>query len=196
MRPKNHQEEKNNTATYRAFFAIDLPMEIKAQLAELTNNLHKLPQFKNLKWTSAENLHITLRFLGNITQKQQKCLVTKIKSTLKTIVSFKITMATLVPFPTAESPHVLSIKPEPTDLLLRLALAIDHAACACDLPADNKPFVPHLTLSRLGDNKLPRLEKIEFAQIEFPADSVCLFKSEPEKGKSKYTLMEKFPLVG
>ncbi|HUM35199.1 MAG TPA: RNA 2',3'-cyclic phosphodiesterase, partial [Candidatus Saccharicenans sp.] len=54
----------------RAFIAIDLTAEIKNNLAVLVNHLK--PLAKNIKWTARENYHLTLKFLGEISESEME----------------------------------------------------------------------------------------------------------------------------
>ena len=70
--------------TFRAFWAVDFSEEVKDQLLELMARLREKysKEFEQVRWTKRENLHITLRFLGNITVAQYQAMTEKITQQL------------------------------------------------------------------------------------------------------------------
>jgi RNA 2',3'-cyclic 3'-phosphodiesterase len=175
---------------FRAFFAIDLPEEAKKKIAQTIYELQQQKTLRNLQWVDPKKLHITLRFLGDITAEQFACFDNKINATLKSCDALQIEFTQLEIFPSPKQFHVLSITPHPVGPLTALSLIIDKEVINCGIPSENRPFKPHLTLARA--NGITRLDlKIlticELPHINFSANQVKLFKSESHPGGSIYT---------
>lgn len=125
----------------RLFIAIELPDEVKAKLAELT------PKSSAIRRVAAEQLHLTLLFLGDVETERLPSL----KAALSEIrlEPFQLEFSRTGCFPHARSPRALwaGLKPEPQ--LDRLASDIKTAVESCGIPTEARPFKAHITLGRI-----------------------------------------------
>lgn len=176
----------------RAFFAIDLPLDYRNTIADLVKILRKVPQLKHAKWVKPENLHITLKFLGNINEEQYHCIVAKTKTALENQHAFNINLSALQFFPSLKKPHVLILKTEPLNILTPLAIILDKIATECGVPAETRPFAPHLTLARLEGRKFLELDNYQIPTINFAANSVKLMQSILDTKGSVYITLQEF----
>lgn len=179
----------------RAFFAIDLPTEHHDSIRDTLKNLRKIPQFNHVRWVKPENLHITLRFLGDINNEQYECIVEQTKIALQNFSNFTITLSSILLFPSAKKPHVLILKTEPLNILTPLALLLDKIAINCGIPGENRPFAPHLTLARLPPKKHLELDNSKTPNISFAANTVKLIQSELTDKGAIYTTLQSFVLT-
>lgn len=177
--------------SFRAFFAIDIPEDIKKAIITATKPLHTYYSLSQIKWVKPENWHITLCFLNTISEQQYQCLDKKIKIALKSITSFHVELKSLQPFPSAEKFHIINLRPEPQENLTKLALIIEQNVKTCGIQTENRPFIPHLTLGRINNNQhkiQPKfLDKIALPTMNFDIIRLKLFKSEPQPTGSLYT---------
>jgi len=141
------------TNSFRAFLAIEVPNETKHALVTAIKPLRSNPALQLIKWTRPENLHITLRFLGNISQQQYQCIDQKISQAIKTMGGLHLTLTTLQPLPSTENLRVLTVKVEPYVALTTMALTLDHIVTTCGIPDEKRPFNPHLTLGRINNQR-------------------------------------------
>jgi 2'-5' RNA ligase len=178
----------------RIFFAIDLPNEAREVIRETISNLRKIPQFKPARWVKPENLHITLKFLGNITPEQYNCIVEHTKISLQNSPDFTITLSSLQAFPSTQKPHVLILKTAPLNILTPLALLLDKIAVNCGIPTENRSFAPHLTIARLSGKKISELDNCKTKTINFQASTVKLIQSVLSQEGSTYTTLQTFDL--
>jgi RNA 2',3'-cyclic 3'-phosphodiesterase len=139
----------------RSFIAIELPQDVKNGLHRIA---HKIKEGGHLgiKWANPEGVHITLKFLGNISTTQITAIKKVIQETTQGFPSFYLEIAGLGAFPDLMRPRVLwvSINGE-IDKLSELQQKLDSLLVSCDFPKENRPFVPHLTLARIKDSVLP-----------------------------------------
>ena len=64
----------------RLFIAIELPTSVRAELASLQSRLQHEPALKNVRWVSPNNIHLTLKFLGNVPQPRVPALTAAVRA--------------------------------------------------------------------------------------------------------------------
>lgn len=178
--------------TFRAFIAIDLPDEVKNEIHALINLLKK--KDKTTHWTSIEKLHVTLKFLGNITQTQSDEIIKQLKLVVQKHEIFQIEFSKLLLLPSKLSPNVIALAATPITPLVSLVLDIDHALLSTGIELEQRPFKPHLTIGKIKTKKFvePKL-KDEF-HIKFKATEIKLYESELNQHGAIYTLIQSFAL--
>lgn len=183
----------------RIFIALDIPAEIRERIVRYTDGLR--PLAAGSRWTRSESLHVTLKFVGQASDAK----VEEIKQALRGIdaAPFTVGFGQTGFFPGARRPRVLWAGVEAGDGLPRLASAIDAALEKIGIPREEKPFHPHLTLARAGSDdaanhafqQLPSRLPAESPRFgTMTAQEFFLYKSEPMRGGSHYTKLERFPL--
>ena len=199
--------------TVRTFTAIELPSDLRARVAQHIACLrHELPDVR-ASWSREDNLHLTLKFLGNVPVADIPRVSDAVASATKSVSSFEVTFSGCGTFPPHGRPGVLWIGagsagilpassaqlPSPSELD-RLYKSIENGLAAAGFPRDSRPFHPHLTIARLrhpqGARPLAELHKtLGFAPIEFEVSEVVVFKSELLKDGSKHTAISRHELV-
>lgn len=137
----------------RLFVAIDLPPEVKAIVAGLSREL------SGARWVGGEELHLTLRFLGEV----DADLFASIKTALAGVAgaSFPLGLRGVGHFPPGRHPRVLWVGMETTPPLLRLQRDIELALIGVGVEPDERPFSPHITVARLKDPQPEQVERFE-----------------------------------
>ncbi len=156
----------------RSFIAIDLTPEIKTAIADIQNKLKNL--FK-ASWTNPTNLHITMKFLGNINEKEKEEIVDMISSINQKQFTAKI--ANLDAFPSRTKAKILFFQVE-SSYLLEIYDFLQNNLKRTKLAIDDKPFKSHITIARI--KKPLNIEKfIKEIKLEssFRADEITLFES-------------------
>ncbi len=181
----------------RCFLAIPLSDEIKDYLFLLMRDIKKEFKKYNLKASFApkKNLHITLIFLGEITDGK----IDKIKNSISglKIKPFKFKIKTLGIFPNENLIRVLWAGIEPDKDVIKLQKNIDESLLdVLGLKRDHE-FGAHITLARIKESKYnikisSFIKKVKLKEIEQSVDSFCLYRSELQKDGAKYFLLEKF----
>lgn len=129
----------------RLFVAIEIPQDIRAAYAALLRELRGIaPQ---AKWVRAENLHVTLKFLGNTGPEKLEPLQS-VLATVRSVKPVTLEFRGLGFFPSEERPRVFWAGMDASANLKLLASDIDHAAYRLRFPLEERPFTPHLTLAR------------------------------------------------
>ena len=183
---------------FRTFIAIELPPDVRARVAQHIAGLrHELPDVR-ASWSREDNLHLTLKFLGNVAVADITKVSGAVASATKSISSFELTISECGTFPPHGRPSVLWIGAQASGLQA-LHAAIDLELAAAGFPRDSRPFHPHLTIARLrqsqGARQLADVHKnLEFAPIAFAVSDVVVFKSELLKQGSKHTPLSRHHL--
>ena len=156
----------------RAFIALELPQEIKTYLYSIGQLIKNQCSGTCSK---EENLHLTLAFLGDISQNQKEILINTMSTYLKNKPS-TLTLDKLVFFGSPQSATVYcSLKR--SNELLSLVSQVNNCVKNAKIPLDERPFKAHLTLGRKVNFSQFRLNSVAINQIEFRPESITLFKS-------------------
>lgn len=188
----------------RAFFAIDLPVEVKKQIAEARDGLkhylkNEFRRRKPLRWVEPENLHITLQFMAQLGEDDSDKLGQAVRTQLSGLKSFYLNMGPLEWFPSSYRPRVLSLKADPHEILAELSHVLGKEIEVLGYAIEDRPFRAHLTLARVdGLRDVDPLVLASFAWPVLPAmavNEVVLFRSESHSGGSIYTPLARIKLA-
>ena len=188
----------------RAFIAIELPQVTLDALAEVQARLgHHVPR-DSVRWVKPGNVHLTLKFLGQVPTAQISTIATALRHAVAGVRVFPFEVMNAGCFPNERRPRVIWVGvDEPTGALLALQRAIESAIAPLGYPGEPHAFQPHLTLGRTTrDVKPADLHKIgdavQAAKIgllgHVHADDVVLFQSDLSSGGSIYTALMRVPL--
>jgi 2'-5' RNA ligase len=176
----------------RLFTAVELPAEIRHGLARL-----RIP-LPGAKWVEEENLHLTLRFAGDIDNR----LAAEFADALAQVdvPAFELRLQGLGAFG-GNDPRVLWAGVETSTALETLARANERAARAAGLPAEARTFKPHVTIARLRHARADAVAKVlgrhgAFRSPAFTVERFVLMSSRPQVGGGPYVVEEAFPLAG
>jgi RNA 2',3'-cyclic 3'-phosphodiesterase len=186
----------------RIFVALDIPADIRARMLEYMERARGLAP--EARWARPEGLHVTLKFIGEVSDAK----VREIKSALAGVKAapFELKFENVGFFPSPRSPRVFWIGVEGAQALPQLAAAIDDATHAHGIAKEDRAYSPHLTLARLGSgpgthHQLRPLASLLQAEAApqfgtMAAQEFFLYQSQPQRGGSKYTKLERFSLEG
>jgi 2'-5' RNA ligase len=179
-------------STERLFIAVTLPDAIRDSLAALPAPL------SGVAWTRPEQLHLTLRFLGNVPGDNIDPLAVRLAAIR--IEPFLLPIAGLGAFPPKSPPRVLwagvgSGHPR----LFQLRQRLDDTLLAAGLDLDVRTFHPHVTLARCEETAAgPAAQWLrahrEFAAPPFRVESFGLWSSQLLATGPVHTLRHRFPL--
>lgn len=134
----------------RLFVGIYLKVEV---LEEVSRFIQLVGNQPNLKWTSPQNLHFTLKFLGEVAAPR----LTDSKQALSQAVaqndSFQLQLGKVGCFPAKGSPRILWIGVTVGEKqLIKLASNIETTCYGYGFPREERPFSPHLTIARYTES--------------------------------------------
>lgn len=136
----------------RAFFALSLPEAPRRALADLKCDLGKA------RWVPAEQIHLTLRFLGEIDDEAIARLLDAVEAERAEapLGPLRFALRGLGTFG-GKRPRVLWAAVDPVAPVAQLAARIERAVRAAELPPETRPFRAHVTLARFS---VPRTDRI------------------------------------
>jgi 2'-5' RNA ligase len=183
----------------RLFVAIDLPQPARNQLARAIAGLRETLRAHDLdaafRWVDPGNLHLTLRFLGNVDDVAAERVFEATRAPLERDRPSLI-LGGLGTFPPRGRPRVLHAAVEQGAEALRdLRDVVDtRLAPVCQWESDTRPFAPHLTLARARDGAridpaaFSRLiAAVDWPRVAFNAPAVTVFSSRTLPAGPVYT---------
>ena len=182
----------------RTFVAIDLPSEIRRQIAQLIALLQ--PTTNHVRWARADGLHLTLKFIGELAPKKV-AEVTNRLAAIRIAAPIALGIRGAGYFPQARSPRVIWLGVEAGPDLPALAAQVDEALLPLGIAKENRPFAAHLTLGRLRvPDKIPVLQEVLRRQEpldfgSFAAEEFFLYESQLAPGGSLYRKIARFACV-
>lgn len=169
----------------RAFIAIELPPEIKNSLAELQNQLKS--SGADVKWVKPDNIHLTLKFLGEIDQSKLDKISKILEDISREKKSFPLRLASVGAFPKINYPRVIWAGIDAGDSETKeIAKELEAEIAKVGIPKEDRPFSSHITIGRtrttLNQEKLVQILKILEHNLgnkkwEFMVTKITLFKS-------------------
>lgn len=185
----------------RIFIALDIPAEIRARMAEYAERVR--PLAPEARWARTEGLHVTLKFIGETSDERVAGMKTALA--LVTAGPFEVKFSTIGFFPNPKSPRVFWIGVDGGEALAQLAAKIDGKTSQLGFPREERAHHPHLTLARAGtapgaQHQLRPLASVLASEAPpqfgtMTAKEFFMYRSQPQRGGSKYTKLEKFELA-
>jgi len=185
----------------RIFVAVEPDEAARSALADLTNALRsRSPEAARAwRWVPPENVHVTLHFMGEISEERTGALVRCLGAELD-LPAFDVDVDQLGQFPPTGRPRVLwAAVGAGRDALVRLQQATGARLAAQGFPSEDRPFVPHLTLARFRDGsrrgraRLPVLEP--FAPVRWRVSTVTILRSHLSNGPARYETIHRARLL-
>jgi RNA 2',3'-cyclic 3'-phosphodiesterase len=187
----------------RAFIAIDLSPEIQHQLSDVLEKFKTQLATLPIRWVGAANIHLTLKFLGDVSLSNLKLLTDMIKSEVSSHHQFEISIGGAGAFPNNRQPRVIWVGVEGPQELLTIQNGIESAAARLGYVKEDRSFSPHLTLGRISRNATSHDIKLisqilDKTRIGFLGatcvDQVHLYRSDLQRAGAVYTKIFSTPL--
>ncbi len=185
----------------RAFLAVDLPASLRPVLFWAQEELKK--SGADVKWVPVGNIHITLKFFGNITEGQVAAISEAAAAIARGQPPFSLTVTDAGAFPSPKSPRVvwLGVGGD-LDTLRDFHRRLETAMTALGFPPEDRPFSPHLTLGRVksptGRTALTRslVNLPPPPAAPFQVSDIVLFRSNLSPQGATYLPLKVIPLGG
>ena len=171
----------------RSFIAIELPAEVRAELASIEEKL-KVRRHPFVKWVDPESIHLTLKFLGSVSGETIPEIVEAMSLVAQPVSPFTLQIGGTGAFPNWQRPQVVwvGVGGEMGRLTI-LQRELEAALSPLGFPPESRPFSPHLTLGRLRERVTPEdrrrfglwAQSVNFeASLSFEVNAVRLMKSQ------------------
>ena len=183
----------------RAFMAITPPTTLQHTVAEIRDVFQPLQL--PWRWVTPEQIHLTLKFLGNVPAEQVTLIAQAMACAAQGQTAFTLRAQSLGCFPHPSRPRVLWVGlVDPSQALAHLNERLSAALIPAGFPPEERPFHPHLTLARAqnvgrSNELLPILQAYHNRYFgEFSVTQLHLFQSELQRGGARYTILRSVTL--
>lgn len=163
----------------RLFFALDVPKAATETLFQLQATLRPFAERFEPRFSRREQMHLTLKFLGDVESSGLDELVELTRECAERHVAFDASFERIAVFPDARRARVLVVELDPNPHLTTLATELDHAAERFGVARESRPFRPHLTLARFAapGNAHFLLESASVSRTSLRLSSLRLYES-------------------
>ncbi|MBL8191636.1 MAG: RNA 2',3'-cyclic phosphodiesterase [Acidobacteria bacterium] len=182
----------------RTFIAIEIPAAIKTELTKLQAELRRTGA--DVGWTNPNNIHLTLRFLGEI----EEVRLTELKRLCAEIATqfqpFTLRLKDTGCFPNFKQPRVLWVGlAGEISIAQELQQRLEAGLTALGFDPEDKPFKPHLTIGRVKSGKnirqlVAKSDMYPLPELSFAVGEIVVLKSELHPAGARYTPQAKVKL--
>ncbi len=153
----------------RTFIAVDFQAEILDKIEQIVTYLKTQTPVDALKWVTKENLHLTLKFIGEISTDKISHVKALMAEALHSSTVFTLEVKGLGLYPNAKKPRVIWLGIEHDLVLVDIHKRLDHALAQAQIKPDTRAFSPHLTIARVRRNAHPD-------QVRIIGETISQFK--------------------
>jgi 2'-5' RNA ligase len=183
----------------RAFISVELTDEIKKNITELVNGLKD--NADGIKWVEPKNLHITLKFLGWVEDRNLDNLIELTAKAVANTGSFRAKFEELGTFPEGKTPRVIWVgTAEGGDALCKLAKSLETTLSQAGFKSEAREPRPHITIGRVKERKgagrvKEKIDGMQNARFgEMIVDRVCIMKSTLKRSGPVYEIFKEVKL--
>ena len=183
----------------RTFVAVEIPSPLRQALSEMIDELRRIPV--DIKWVRPESIHITLKFLGEITPEEVQKVFTAVEHVAARHSPFALSTAAGGAFPSLSRPKVywIGLNPANQDRLNHLQQDLEEQLEKFGFPREKRAFRPHLTIGRVRHPRgIEVLNKqfmaYPFPEYSLPVNALLVMKSELRREGARYTIQKSFVL--
>ena len=186
--------------SWRVFCAVELPAQVRKQLEEHILKLRKAVPDVAASWSRVENIHLTLKFFGNVALDRIPVISAAASRAVAEFSTFPIGVGDTGVFPKPSRAQVLWIGvSDPSGKLSALQERLENEGATEGFSKEDRAYRPHLTLARIRRPEGARRLADAHLQINFPVTEVELnelvvFRGELSPKGSKYTAISKHPI--
>ncbi len=174
---------------HRLFVAIEPPSNIREQLLGLMGGI------PGARWQQDAQLHLTLRFIGEVDRHQAEDIAAALGSVRHS--KFEIALLGIGSFG-KRGKGALWAGVTPQDELKALHKKVDQACMRVGVPPDSRTYHPHITVARLGRAAGPVEPFIArwagLSSASFVVNGLCLYESRLGSEGASYDIIERYPL--
>jgi len=187
----------------RTFIAVDFPPETLTKIAKIIGYFKTQTPMDALKWVSAENLHLTIKFIGDIPKDKLVQIRMIIKEALVDKLPFKIGIGGLGMYPNKNNPRVIWLGVTYDQTLRDIHHVLNHSLKNAGIEPDKRDYSPHITIARIRQRTQEETrQEIGATLSKFKVDSlgeikineIILYQSELTRKGPIYTPLLSQPL--
>ena len=139
----------------RAFIAINISPEIQRRLTVISEDLQESLRGVAIRWVPVENIHLTLKFLGDVSHANLDILKKLLEAEAAGLPEFEFSAGELGAFPSIRRPRVIWVSVQAPPELATLQRGIDNETARLGYAREERKYSPHLTIGRVARNAGP-----------------------------------------
>jgi 2'-5' RNA ligase len=189
----------------RLFVALRFPESVRMAIRDATASLRGTGL--SVRWTPVEQLHITLRFLGDVDLPGAAGVGERLAEAARECGPFDLPLGGVGAFPSMRRPRVVWLGAGPSTGITALHRSVETAVGECGFKPEGRPFRPHITLGRVRPPRRgssPPADPAELARlggaIEFRTEvsltHLYLMESRLGANGARHTVRGSYPLLG
>ncbi|MDZ7798358.1 MAG: RNA 2',3'-cyclic phosphodiesterase [Patescibacteria group bacterium] len=177
----------------RLFIGFDLSEPLKKRISNLIKSLKN--KWPDLKYVKKENLHLTLIFLGQISDQDLWQTIETIQAVSRDFYPLSIESRGVELFPTLKKPKIISLSIKEKSKLNELKRKINDQLAFLNIARrENRIFRPHITLARIKKNNNKPDLKNTFLNFEERFNKIDIFESRLTKQGLVYNIIQSIKL--
>lgn len=195
----------SQTEVHRLFIAIELPDAVRLALRRMQTRLEQADREAIIRWTNADGIHLTLKFLGETPAGQEAAIRRALHEAAQGHASFALELAGMGCFPNTRRPRVVWAGVSGAlDALSALHDAVERTVAPLGYPTDIRPFSPHLTLGRVRQGASPTglaalgssIDRVgEYEPVGWQVTGLSLMRSDLRPSGAVYRQVAHIPLA-
>lgn len=185
--------------TIRCFIAVPLPESVKIHIHKIQENICSLGL--KMRWIKPENIHLTLKFLGDIPFSDIDAVYRAMAQTSESFKPLTLGIKGIGVFPSIKNPRILWMgMKEETHTLIQLQQSLENNLIHLGFQKEKRSFKAHLTIARIKNRIFPKdllevIEKYKKFELEpFIANDIILYKSVLKPTGAVYTKLKTITL--
>jgi 2'-5' RNA ligase len=183
----------------RSFLALPISGGVKEKLKHILLDLQLIQA--DVKWVKLENIHLTLKFLGDVDEDRLECVADILKKCCPGFVPCAAQLIAIGAFPDLRHPKILwGALDDSNKKILAYVDVLEGEMARSGFTKEERPFKPHLTIGRVRSNTnlnqlIHAIRKITFEdKIEQVFDKIILFKSTLTSQGPEYEVLKEFKI--
>jgi len=196
--------DEPKSENFRLFVALRIPDEVKTGIARAQAELRCKTSAGSVRWTSPDQFHLTLKFLGGVAAARVEDLTAALRAACQGFGPLQLRAETIGFFPNARAPRVLWAGiTDPDQSLSRLQKAIEAATAPFNAEPAEGRFLGHITLARIKGARRSEREALKglvepvAEQVfgQWTAPEVELIRSQLSSTGAKHSTLARAALV-
>ena len=187
-------------ARIRTFIAIDVPAQVRRKAQSTVETLSRTTQ--SMRWVAPDNVHITLKFLGDVDEKDIYEVCRRTTVAVADFSSVNVGCSGVGAFPSLERPRTVWLGIEdPEAHLEQLHQRVEEGLAPMGFPREQRRFQPHVTLGRLRYGRrdlgdlIPEMERMQVDAGMIPVEELVVYASELGSQGPSYMVLGRAPLA-
>lgn len=189
----------------RLFIALTFSPEELQKIIKTMDDIKRHFPTLGMRWGRPSNIHLTMKFLGNVEQSRLPEINQALLSSVENIPPCSAELGGLGAYPSLAHPQIIYLGLKPDHNLDTLFIQLENSLFSIGFPKERKVFSPHVTLARISDHIAESdrkaistvLKNIDVPVLSSPFfNSMYLVKSELDRSGPTYTRLFSAPLQG